>query len=73
MIEKEVNTRPKAYSAVAAVAYAEGWLLDSAASFYIVREEPDAVDKSRGGKRIRTVNSQVILCVRIEQMSVSGN
>jgi hypothetical protein len=55
--EKEINIRSKAYSAVAAVAYAEGWLLDSAASFYIAREEPDDVNKLRGGKKIRTVNS----------------
>jgi hypothetical protein len=57
---------------VAAVAHAEGWLLDSAASFYMAREEPDAVDKSRGGERIRTANSQVISCIRIGQMSVSN-
>jgi hypothetical protein len=58
---------------VAAVTHIESWLLDSVASFYIAREEPDAVDKSRGGKRIRIVNSQVILYIRIEQMSVSSN
>jgi hypothetical protein len=57
MTEKKVNTRSKAHSAVAAVAYAEGWLLDSAASFYIVREESNTVNKLRGSKRIRTVNS----------------
>jgi hypothetical protein len=57
MIEKELNTRLKAYSTVATITYIEGWLLDSAASFYIVREEPDAVDKSRDSKRIRIVNS----------------
>jgi hypothetical protein len=57
MTEKEINTRFKAYSTVAAVTYVESWLLDSAASFYIAREEPDAVNKSRGSKRIRIVNS----------------
>jgi hypothetical protein len=70
MTEKELDTRPKAHSAVAAVAHAEGWLLDSAASFHMAREEPDAVDKSRGGERIRTANGQVISCVGIGQMSV---
>jgi hypothetical protein len=49
--------RSKAYSAVAAVTYVEDWLLDSAAFFYIVREEPNAVNKLRGSKRIRIVNS----------------
>jgi transposase InsO family protein len=71
--EKELDTRPKAHSAVAAVAHAEGWLLDSAASFHMAREEPDVVDKSRGGKRIRTANGQVISCVGIGQMSVGDD
>jgi hypothetical protein len=39
----------------------------------MAREEPDAVDKSRGGEKIRTANGQVISCVRIGQMSVSGD
>jgi hypothetical protein len=58
---------------VAAVAYAEGWLLDSVASFYIAREESNAVDKSRGREKIRVVNSKVILYIRIEQMYISSN
>lgn len=49
--KKEVDACPKAHPAVAAVAHAEGGLLDSAASFYMAREEADAVDKSRGGKQ----------------------
>jgi hypothetical protein len=55
-----------------AVAHAKGWSLDSAASFHMAREEPDAVDKSRGGKKIRTANGQVISCVGIGQMAVGG-
>jgi hypothetical protein len=58
---------------VAAVAHAEGWLLDSAASFHMTREEPEAADNSKGGEKIRTANGEVISCVGIGQMSVGGD
>jgi hypothetical protein len=57
MTEKKLNTRLKAYSTVATITYVESWLLDSTAFFYIAREEPNTVDKSRSSKRIRIVNS----------------
>jgi hypothetical protein len=44
--EKELDTRPKAHSVVAAIARVCSWILDSAASFHIMKEAPDALNRS---------------------------
>jgi hypothetical protein len=68
--EKEVDTRVKANSAVAASAHACDWLLDSAASFHMTKERPKDTDEARGGEKVIAAIGEVIKSIRIGQVSV---